>query len=1283
MRRRDPALGRRIVLSGLALAAVFLAGPARAQEVTKAKAAAMVLDSARRAYNEGKYDLATQQFNKYIQTAGSSSAAHQARYGLALCLLEAPQQNYKAIGDLLRASVGYLPAEDRPFATYHLAAAIRGLGEEALAKARTQPNEAAKYRAQATQRFTEAAPQFAAAADAFSAQVKPLPATAPAKPPAEADWAARARCDQCDMALRTGKFAEAEPLARSVLDHKVLAKGSYRELALYQLGYACFAQKKYLEAGRALSQLAPFAQEFGVHARYLLARTHHLANERPEAMALYEAIPAAHEQRKKQAAETLRTSPKLRPERKRRLQAIVADATCDYVLRAAFHHAQLLTEAGKYAEAQAEFSALTQKNPKSPLVAEAQLRTGYCLLQTKRFPEAIKTLAALTQHPQLADQALAWTARAQVLSANPKDAAAYKAALTAAAGALRRAADLAGQQAKTDPQAKIRRGKSLLELGETQQLLGQHDASVATYKQVIDEKLDTNCVEEASQRYATALHLAGKLKESDQACRRFEERYPRSTLLPAVWFRRAENAYFVSVAAAKDANLKGDERRRKLNTLFDEAVRRYQHVIRNSPQFEYAHLARHGLATLYYHQKRYGEAIELLRKIPEFDRTGDLAMVSYLHADCLLRTLPEDAFDALGAARLVAQIDQAAKMLGSFLGARPKDPKAPDALLKLAYCHQQIAQLVTDTTERRNILQQAIAACERLQKDFATDPLAATAAFERAKCMLGVHGAGQAINELRRFAADPYRKSAVAPLALARLSSLLRGQNQAKQAADILAKYRTEFEPVLLKDPDRREGAALLQYEHALAIKALAKPDDATAPAEARKMFEALVQQFPGRPQAVNASWRASQCRRAEVEAYLQAVARARYSSAAAKELPTLRQKLQAALLALRQGTGQVHAEAINEGKRSPGSAAHLRLLYEVAWCYRLLAGGEIDAVRQQAQMRALAKARAAMGKAAPAALAPPQVPLSEIPAQPSELSARAQYEALLATAPTSPLAARVRFELAEMHLQRRGQDDSVAEAVRLLTEGVQSNPPKELGGIMRLRLASCLLAQGNPQAARSHLEAIGPKPSGYQVASQTAYLLAETFVQEENWAKAIATLLPFRDDNTHRSAPNRERALLRLAQAYAETKQWDASRQALELLVPRSRSPRWQARAYYGIGRARQELKQYDEAIKAYGEVVRRTVAEVAAKAQFGIGQCRLNLKQYPEAAKDLLLVPLTYGYPRWSAAARCEAARAYAEMKNPVEATRLYRRAIQDHPSGPWAQVAQKRLDALRSPS
>ena len=82
-----------------------------------------------------------------------------------------------------------------------------------MAQAEAKPQEAPQHRAAANGRFDEAAKQFAAAVAAFTGRVKDeVPADAKDLP-VDLEWAARARCDQAEMQLRTAKMKEAQATA--------------------------------------------------------------------------------------------------------------------------------------------------------------------------------------------------------------------------------------------------------------------------------------------------------------------------------------------------------------------------------------------------------------------------------------------------------------------------------------------------------------------------------------------------------------------------------------------------------------------------------------------------------------------------------------------------------------------------------------------------------------------------------------------------------------------------------------------------------------------------------------------------------------------------------------------------------------------------------------------------------------------------------------------------------------------------------------------------------------
>jgi TolA-binding protein len=195
---------------------------------------------------------------------------------------------------------------------------------------------------------------------------------------------------------------------------------------------------------------------------------------------------------------------------------------------------------------------------------------------------------------------------------------------------------------------------------------------------------------------------------------------------------------------------------------------------------------------------------------------------------------------------------------------------------------------------------------------------------------------------------------------------------------------------------------------------------------------------------------------------------------------------------------------------------------------------------------------------------------------------------------------------------------------------------------------------------------------------------VGESYLAQQDWAKAIEQLAPFRDQGALQNVPNvSDRALLRLGYAHAQSGQWGASRQSCEVLVQRFPNSVWVHQARYSIGWAMQKEKQYDAAVNVYLEVTKRTAAEVAARAQLQAGLCRLEQKNFAEAAKLLMIVPLAYDYPEMSAQATCEAAGAQAELKQRGEAVRLWEQVVGRYPTSPWAKTARQRLAEVKQPS
>jgi len=1261
----------------LALAMLAMNGwLAAAEPLTDDDKAAMILAAGQRAYEEKNFPLAIDRFKEFLKTYGGHKDAVLARYGLGVALVDGPQKDYAAAVEALQSPVGKQDFPERAFALYYLGLAHRGLGQQELDQSASRPQEAEQRRNNAKQRFAQAEPQFGAATTAFIARAAASLSQTGPEMPADIQWGCRARASQAEMLLHLGKFAEARKAVEPLLTDPALAQSRDHKLALYQTGYASFALGDHAAAGRSLVLLAPFDDPvFGVHARYLLARVRQLSEEPAEALVLFDSVLAGYERQRKDAEASLQNAGALKdnPDEMTRLEKLLKDPPPDYVPRSAFFRAVLLYEQNRFADAQAGLSTYAQKYPNTPLLNDAQLRLGMTQVQLRQFAEAIRTLQPLGEHAPLADRALFWLARAQARLPDPNNAQAVADGLRQAVESLRKAAERAQQLAAGDPSAKIRRAEILVELGDIQQQARQSADAAGTYHTVINENQTGAFVEQALERLSVALAHAGKLKESDEACTRFIANFPNSTRLPAMLFRQSENAYLTATTAAADPKL--PNREQELAKLFGEAIKKYLPLIEKYPEGEYAHAARQNLAASYHQIGRFDSAITVLESIPEADRAGKLASVPYLLADCLARTLPATADDAISAARLLQRAEHAVRLLEGFVASEPKSPEAPDALIKLGYCYRRMAEPLADPETRKKSLASARQAYERLMQQYGNHALVTVAVFERA-CSIAEEGdIGGSVNELARFQGDPLKEAPIAPLALLRLSSLLRSQNRSADASNVLAMCRSQHEGAMQGDPARSAWVPLVQYHHAVSIKEQGKL------AEARAIFESIAQQFAARPEAAEAAWRAGQCRREDAHAKLgdarKVLARI---DAKPEEIKSAQNAEQEGLHALRETARYFLEQAQQVAGKAPGSEPHLRMLYDGAWCLRAVAESEIDAARKQMQADAMKKRQEELSKNAapgdlPPTVHPAAIALSTIPWQPAEQQARDAYKALIAAAPDQPLAVEARLELAEL-FTRRGEHP---EAVALLTEALDHKPTPDLADRIRLRLGSCLQAQQNPAGALGQFDAIAQNDKS-PLAPEARYRAGECLLAQEDWPQAIARLLPFRDNGAlHQLSTVSDRALLRLAHAFARAGQWDQSRQTLEALVGRYPKSPWFDEARYGIGWSWQNQKQFDQAVGAYQQVVGRTAGEVAARAQLQIGLCRLEQKRPAEATSALLVVPLTYDYPEWNALALCEASRGFLEMKQVGQAGKLLQRVLKDYPGTPAAEVAQKRLAQL----
>ncbi|MBX3400377.1 MAG: tetratricopeptide repeat protein [Gemmataceae bacterium] len=1241
------------------LALVFLISLPAAAQVPPDQQAEMAINAARKLYNDGNLPAAREQF-KQVLAKFPNQQGSAARHGLALTFINAPEPDYAAAVEPLTLAANDGGYADRGWVLYQLAATQRSLGLRSA-----DPKAAPPKYEDALRRYGEAAGWFDGKKNA--------------------EMALRCRCDVAEMQLRLNRPREVRTALDAALKEPTLAKSAHRPLALYYHGLACFLEKDYPNAGRSLNQIAPFTDPgVGLAARYLVGRVLHLGGETAEASVHYDTVLVEYEKQKKDAVEALKQPDRFKnnPDEKARVQALATGAAPDHVAGSAFHGATLNYEAGKFTDALTKFQGFAAAYPASPLHADAALRVGFCQVQLKQFDEAAKTLPPLVEKfPKLADQATHWLGKAQLgiaAAADPNNAAdrdaKYKTAIETLRKAAERAQQLAGQG---DADARVRRGDMLLDLADALQTTKQFQPAAQTYEAVWNERLlPERRHEEIVQRLASAWGAAGDLNRSEQWCNEFRTKFPQGTLLPAVAYRTAENAYARALEVAKDPN---PNRAAERKQRYEEAAKKYREVVDRFPEFDRASYARYGVGVCLVQCGDLDGAAKILDAIPAPDRNGDLAGASYLLADCLIRLAPTKADDALAENIIREKLTNASGLLENFVASNPKSPDAPDGYLKLGLCLKRLGSTLADANERNTLLNKAREFYEKLEKTYPTAPQAAHARLEMAKVRAMMGDRGGAMNDLRQFAGGERSNSPVAPLAYLQLAALHREQNQPAEAVKVLDEARKKYEAALAQDKERAEWAHLLKFHHGVALFESAKLP------EAKQIFDELVNAGRGKPIGAEAALRAGQTALAVARKQIETGQLERNKpNLKPEQIQTAERTMQQGREAILQACDALVQRSAEFASAMPTGEGRARMLYDAAWGYRSIMDHEVQQARGTLQQQRMDKWIEETKKPRPEGVRPPPAPsgeiaFAEVPVQRAEERAVGAYRKLADEFADLALAIDARLELAEMLAERDKHDD----AIKLLKDALDREPTDravspDLLERIRLKLGGCQFAKKDYKAAATQFEVVaGNEKSPHR--AQAIYRHGEALFAQGEFAKAAERLAVFRDKGEYHNVGGiSDRAMLRLGQALAAAKQWEPARVAFEATVARYGNSPFLPEARYGWGGALQAQSKFDEAIGQYQLVIAATTAEVAARAQTQIGLCKLAQKKPAEAAAALMLVPYTYDYPDLGFAAALEAARAYDEDKQPESATLVLRKIVRDAPAGSeWTKAAQERLE------
>jgi len=1249
--------------SALLCALAVIAGkPAFAADPAADEAAdQQILGTARQALANHEYQRAAERYREFLQKHARRAEAPAVRLALARIFAEGPQRDYPAALEQLAPLRTDKEFNDRPHAWYLTGVAQRAMGEQQWQQSVAKP-EVAEPREAAKRFFQQAKTSFGTAASAFAARAgNSMQSPADQPLPDDLEWAFHAKCDQAELMLRLNSPPEALAALTAILDHPRLAVSRYRKLAHYHRGHAAYLLNDPATAFQDLAQLAPFNDPvIGLHARFLLARLHDQAEERPEAALHYEAVVTGFENDKKLAPERLRDPNQLKdnPEERVRLEMLLRNPRPEYVARAEMNLGYLAFADGRYNEAIARLTAFTKANPPptKDLLWNAQLHIGMSQVQAKQYVEAVKSLNGLLDKP-VGEAAHTWMARAYLLASDPKKGNTYQQDVATAIESFQVAIKLIGKPA--NDAAAQRLAGLRQELADAYVLGKKPKEAIAILRDLVRKSAGLTR-EQLTIKLAAALASAGDFEESEGLCRLFEMTAPRSALLADVAYLSAQNALQQVQQALKEKQ--PDVKRQQA-----DVAKRLQLILEKYPEFPQIDQVRYELGQTYYQLGKYPECAEALAGLADADRVGPLAMASYIQADALLRGLPTDTNDALAAGRALETMADAVKQLNKFTSGPANDPLMPEAMLKLASVQIDAAALLVEPQEKNNELNAAQQTLDKFSQTYQQHPLRAQMYLERSRRKAIAGDLGGAISDLAKFQGDPYRSSPLAPIAFIRLAGYHRQQNRHDEALKTISQCLDTYEAKSL-------GADWVPTAYYLRGVALL---DLNKPALARASLAKLLQKFPNSPAAADGLWRLAQCLRQELppvweksrRAWEDANLKPEEREPLAKTLKDLLAELDNAAERCETAAQAVRGENVPEATQ--------RQYYEAAWARRALAQIERDIARLEFVRAESQHLREELAKRLPAGqnapeVRPPDSALAKLPRPASAAKAAASYLALIQAAPNAPLTVDARLELAEILLDEGKPDD----ALRLAQDALDNDPNPVTADKLLVVLGSCLLAKRDFTAAADKFTPLMNNAQS-PLSPNARYRLGEAHFQQENWPKVVELLLPFRDHGQfHNISGVSEHALFRLGLAQFQLKDWDQVKNTLEAYVNRFGNAAGRDEARYLIGKARQEQRQFDDAVNWYQQVGQRVAGPIGAKCILAAGQCRLEQKRGPEALALFTTAAAWTDDEELQAEALFHTALAHRELKNDDAAAKALQTVIEKYPRSPVAKQAEQQL-------
>ncbi len=300
------------------------------------------------------------------------------------------------------------------------------------------------------------------------------------------------------------------------------------------------------------------------------------------------------------------------------------------------------------------------------------------------------------------------------------------------------------------------------------------------------------------------------------------------------------------------------------------------------------------------------------------------------------------------------------------------------------------------------------------------------------------------------------------------------------------------------------------------------------------------------------------------------------------------------------------------------------------------------------------------------------------------EDKSQAAFRALADKFPDDPLAVDALFYLAEAKYKAPAATESADDTAKRLDAAraiyakvLAMAQDKRLGDKSLYRIGWCYWQTGKYKEAAAEFDKLCQDFSASELVPDALFQAGQAYARCEEPEPAIQRFKDLIGNSKYAGFKYLAEANIGLGEAELALNQPAEAIKILNAWLAKNNNNPAAAQAYFIIGRAKYDLKEYDAALDNFGRVPALTRSEVAAQAQFYMGQVLQAREDFNGAALAYLRVQALYPDAReWVAAAMFEHGKCSEALGNKEEALKIFREVANKYKDTKWAELAAGRL-------